>query len=126
MRTAGLLFILIPLLPSCAQITLREAMQDVQKNYVQLARTLEAGLHEPKNFEARRRARDLREALMSPAIRTGHAFATEEDFQRLLAEALDAVDQVSVQAKRFDAYELWSTRDNISYRCQDCHDVYRR
>ena len=126
MRTAGALLALsIPLLVSCTRITLREAMQDVQKKYITLTRTLETGLEEPKNFEARRRADDLREALENPTIRTGHRFAKEERFQRLLAEAIDAVEKVNVEANRFDPYELWSVRDNVSYRCQDCHDVYR-
>ncbi len=126
MRIIGALLVLsIPLLVSCARITFREAMQDVQKKYITLTQTLETGLEEPKNFEARRRADDLREALENPTIRTGHRFAREERFQKLLAEAIDAVEKVNIEAKRFDPYELWSVRDNISYRCQDCHDVYR-
>ncbi len=101
-------------------------MQDVQNKYITLTQTLETGLEEPKNFEARRRADDLRAALENPTIRTGHRFAREEQFQMLLAEAIDAVEKVNIEANGFDPYELWSVRDNISYRCQDCHDVYRR
>ena len=63
MRAVGTLLLLsIPLLVSCARITFREAMQDVQKKYITLTQTLETGLEEPKNFEARRRADDLRAA----------------------------------------------------------------
>lgn len=126
-RTCGLLLALSLLcLASCARITLREAMQEVQKKYFALARTMEAGLEEPRNFDVRDRTAELRRALSDPAIREGNRFAHEEEFQRLLARAIDAVEKVYEVADTFDAYALFGTRDNISYRCQDCHDRYRR
>ncbi len=101
-------------------------MQQVQERYVSLARTLEAGLEEPKNFVARERASELRQALEHAAIRSGHNSAENPQFQQLLAETIETIEQVHVEADRFDADGLWQMRESISYRCQGCHDRFRR
>lgn len=126
MRTAcALLSISLLALPSCAEVTLRQAMQEVQRKYFSLAKTLEGGLEAPKNFEARERAEELRQALASESIRAGHSLAEKPEFQQLLAEALGTVERLRIEADQFDAYALWEVRESISYRCQGCHDRFR-
>ena len=100
-------------------------MQEVQKKHVALSETLDRGLEEPKNFEARERSRELEQALQNPTIAGVDGFRNEAEYQYLLREALAAVRQVRAKALKFDSTETWQTRDGISRSCQNCHDRFR-
>jgi uncharacterized UPF0160 family protein len=105
----------------CAQITLREAMGRVQEEYVHTVEVIEEG----SNLDARDAARELREALQNPAIGKNSPQAADPEFQRLLRDAMEAVDAVQKRARSFDAAQLLASRSEISLRCQACHDRFR-
>ena len=105
---------------------MRQAMQQVQTEYVVLQDLLEAGLSEPQNFTVRRQADRLTAALGAPALTADSGVTAEPNFREHLAETIAAVLEVHDVARAFDAENTWATRDGISYACQNCHDVYRR
>lgn len=114
-----LLLCLLPL--GCGSISLREAMDRVQKQYVRLNHELEAG----SSFGARDAARGLREALEARAVARESPYAGDAEFQRLLGEAVAATEEVEQVARKFDTAALAGLRSGVSARCDACHARFR-
>ena len=110
------------LLPGCAQISLREAMDRVQQRYVILMDELEMG---GSNFKTRDAATALRKALVAEEIAKESPQAGDPEFQRLLEEAVASTEHLQREAARFDTEALLKIRSEISACCQSCHERYR-
>ena len=109
------------LLAACAQISLREAMDQVQRKYVVLLDEFEKG----SNFETRDAARELSSALRKPEITKESPQANDLEFHRLLQEALDTSERIQEKAAQFDSESLLKMRSEVSARCQACHEKFR-
>ncbi|HZN57592.1 MAG TPA: hypothetical protein VFD71_05900, partial [Planctomycetota bacterium] len=110
------------MLAGCATIGLRCAMANVQRRYVELTRTLEAG----GNFASRDAAIELRRALEARAVAVDSPYAGEPEYRRLLQEAVQSTDEVRKVAERFDREALSTLRSRVSVHCDACHSKYRR
>ncbi len=113
-------------LVTLASCTLRRGMKDVQLKYNALTEIAERSFHEPLLLSAGDRSRDLEAALLQPAVARDHALAAVPEFQELLTRTVEAVRDARTAATEVDPDSLWQARTRISYRCQECHDRFRK
>jgi hypothetical protein len=105
----------------CGTVSLREAMDRVQRRHKDLSEALESG----SSMTSRDAAIELRNALLAPAIQSTSPNARDPEFQRLLAEAVASTDRVRTVARSFDALAIGKLRAEVSATCDACHAKYR-
>jgi cytochrome c556 len=105
----------------CMEVELRSAMSKVQLRYLRLTEAFETG----SNFGARDAASELRKALQAPEISRTSPYAKDEEYQRLLREAVEETERIGAAAKRFDREALGKMQVEISARCDACHKRFR-
>ena len=117
----GVFFLGAAFLSACTQISLRQAMDQVQRKYVLLMDEFELG----SNFGVRDAAKELSQALEAPEITIGSSPAQDAEFQHLLQDTVDTTRRIQTEATRFDSNALAKMRSEISSRCQACHEKFK-
>lgn len=96
-------------------------MEKVQDDALSLTRALESR----DNFRVRDAAANLKATFQSAAVSRMAPLAGDPEFQRLLGDAIAALDRVRAKARDFDAEALVEMRGEITASCDACHSRFR-